>query len=100
MFDERDHVCVCHGCGVFHVVRSAFLSCALSIGFKGSREGVTWCVPAHGCPECATEKAPERTGRIAQAFDNGMSPASYAKASHLFETAWEARLIKQQNERG
>lgn len=99
MFSERSYICVCHGCGTFHVVRSSFLSCPLSIGFKGSREGVTWCVPALGCNDCKAEKAEGHTGRIAMAFDKGMAPASYARAVSQFDSEWETKLIAQQNGR-
>lgn len=99
MFDVRDHIVVCHGCGSFHVVRASFLGSSLSIGFKGKAHGVTWCIPAHGCPMCASQKAEGRTGRIAQAFDKGMAPASYAEAVRQFESEWETKLIAQQNGR-
>jgi hypothetical protein len=94
MFDERDHICCCHGCGAFHVVRSRFLGAGLLLRFDSTqRPGVLWAVPAHACPTCHALK-PERIEDhpIRRAFDHGMTAEARARADREFREQWERRL--------
>lgn len=101
MFTPRDHVVVCHGCGSFHIIRTAFLGSALSLSFN-QQDGDTrrvWVVPAHACPTCHAIKTDKREDHpIARAFNHGMTPEARALANTQF-TEWLPRLEQQRSDR-
>lgn len=99
MFGPKDYILVCHGCGKFHVVRSEFLSVPMSYRFDiPGDSGRFWTIPAHGCPECASEPSvigPDNryVGRLRDGYLFGMSPESRERANREF-LEWLPRLEK------
>lgn len=90
MFTERDYICVCHGCGQFHVVRSMFMSVSMMQGFASSTDSKrTWAVPCYACPDC---RQTANGHRIKAAFDHGSTDESKARMQAQFSAEWEAKL--------
>lgn len=97
MFTERDYVCVCHGCGRFHIVRSMFISVPMSMSFPtGDEKGTQWCVPALGCLSCQlTPRDANGDNPISLAWKHGSTPAALMVAVNAFNTEWRAKLEAQ-----
>ena len=87
MFDTKDYICVCHGCGTFHIIRASFLSAPMMI-----RVG-DWCLPALGCRNCQyCPRDAQGDGPIGRAWKHGMTPEAFAEAQRQFNTEWRATL--------
>jgi hypothetical protein len=82
MLAPKDYIMVCHGCGKFHTVHSAFISSSVAIRLEN------WCIPCYSCVDC--RQVPER---IYEAWKNGMSADARAKAQSEFESEWKEKLI-------
>ena len=68
----KPYLMVCHGCGTFHVQRSAFISSPLSMAFRFA-DGSILSVPCHNCGHCPGAV-------IREAWANGSKPEVWAAA--------------------
>jgi hypothetical protein len=83
MFDEKDYVCICHGCGTIHIKKSCFMSVPMSVGVEAP-DGRQWCLPALGCSTCMATNRGTEENPIRNAWKNGMTPAAYQNAQKNF----------------
>ena len=75
-FNSYDHIMVCHGCGVFHAVRSCFISTPVGLAFS-FEDGSNLTIGGSGCPECMkTTPSP-----IRDAWENGIKRATHDRAA-------------------
>ena len=100
MFSDRNYYCVCHGCGKIHVIVAQFMSAPMMFRFPTNSEGVQWCLPMLGCPECmaADKGKPRSEHRIARAFDKGMTQESIDRVLKEFPE-WLPRLEAEKKNR-
>lgn len=97
----KTYILVCHGCGAFHELETAFLSSPLAISFDVPGEPRrSWCVPMRACPTChaiVTERREDHP--IARAFAHGMTPEARARANREYSETWLARLEARKDHR-
>lgn len=82
-WNEKPYLMVCHGCGTYHVVRSAFISSPLAIGFSFADKS-SLSIPCYKCPTCPSSA-------IREAWEKGTKPEVYKRAAQTLGIATVTR---------